>query len=950
MAWPSKIFVATTNLGVYYTDDFSDPDIQPTWTAVNAGLSGLWCVEFDLDPFDQLGRQYVLLGGDETLYRRENGGNWTSILTPAQARTACGQVGGTMGLKSFCADLIVPGRIWALFRWNTNTYAIRSDDYGDNWIGHLVTNVNTEDVWHIRSSGNYIWLATYAGTLYLHNDWVFYSSDLGITWNQYYTWEGHHFGYNPLTPDRIYEITGVTGTHYLTRITSGGVGTDLQTNIALPARQDSMWFDYIDPDHHRELEAGEIHVTTDEWATIDSTLGIDDDPISFAPWAGADVDQMIVGFIADDPSNHHVIGTLYGEADTVPHYIAGTNVNTPPYTDAIPYSHQNQPCERGIRALQPTVGKIHTYAVAMPGYSDIGMDRGIPDPGDRSAWDAKNYPLRHTNDINTGIHHTLGTGSGQAAPGDHVHDPTEDALTNLFAPFVVSNDGAWCWFQDPRALYYNGVTYFGYVDTSGNIKISAFNHATRLITTFTLHAALEVDDHDAPSILIRDSDKRLMVWYSKHNGTAEYLRISTNPEDITSWGAETDLDGSVGAATYDYANPAQLLGEANDPIYVFFRESDYAAADKRLLDVYKSTDGGSTWGAAIQVYTPGGVKIIYFKTVQNGDDRIDIIVTDGHPDNDGFTSLYHFYYQGGNYYKSNGTLIVAGMPFEPGDLTLVYDGTTKASWIWDVAIDVNGYPVVVFEVIETEWSDFRYYYGRWNGSSWETYEITTSGGRVGSGAGAEAYAGGIVLDHNDPSIVYYSKQVGSYWEIYKGITPDGGTSWAIQAVTNGSIVTNMRPVVVRNHPTGFTAIYMSGTYDYGAVYDTVLKYVYETFGGGGVDEKVKISNNDNTPGYLNGKLVSGANITLTEGNDGGDEILTVAATGVNLVKVSANDTTTGYLNGKLVAGGGIDLTEFNNGADETLIIASHYEVLMADGEATTTPLANDEDTDWLYGD
>ena len=406
MAWPSKIFVATTLLGVYYTDDFSDPNVQPTWTAINTGLPALDCNEFDLDPFDQLNRQYVLLWTGETLYRRENAGSWISILTPSQARTACGQVGGTMNLRSFCADLTVPGRLWALFRWNTNTYAIRSDDYGDNWIGHLVTNVNTEDVWHIRSSGNYVWLATYAGTLYLHNDWVFYSSDLGITWNQYYTWEGHHFGYNPLTPDRIYEITGVTGTHYLTRITSGGVGTDLQTNIALPARQDSMWFDYIDPDHHRELEAGEIHVTTDEWATIDSTLGIDDDPISFAPWAGADVDQMIIGFIADDPSNHHVIGTLYGEADTVPHYIAGINVNTPPYTDAIPYSHQNQPCERGIRALQPTVGKINTYAVAMPGYSDVGLDRGIPMAGDRSAWDAKNYPLRHTDDINTGIHWT----------------------------------------------------------------------------------------------------------------------------------------------------------------------------------------------------------------------------------------------------------------------------------------------------------------------------------------------------------------------------------------------------------------------------------------------------------------------------------------------------------------------------------------------------------------
>ncbi len=42
------------------------------------------------------------------------------------------------------------------------------------------------------------------------------------------------------------------------------------------------------------------------------------------------------------------------------------------------------------------------------------------------------------------------------------------------------------------------------------------------------------------------------------------------------------------------------------------------------------------------------------------------------------------------------------------------------------------------------------------------------------------------------------------------------------------------------------------------------------------DEKVKVSSNDTTPGFLNGKLVAGTNITLTEGTDGGNETLTVA--------------------------------------------------------------------------
>tara|TARA_R110000751_G_scaffold157232_2_gene262675 strand:+ start:867 stop:2381 length:1515 start_codon:yes stop_codon:yes gene_type:complete len=45
------------------------------------------------------------------------------------------------------------------------------------------------------------------------------------------------------------------------------------------------------------------------------------------------------------------------------------------------------------------------------------------------------------------------------------------------------------------------------------------------------------------------------------------------------------------------------------------------------------------------------------------------------------------------------------------------------------------------------------------------------------------------------------------------------------------------------------------------------------------DEKVKVSSDDTTPGFLNGKLVAGTDISLTEGSGGGDETLTLAFTG-----------------------------------------------------------------------
>lgn len=54
------------------------------------------------------------------------------------------------------------------------------------------------------------------------------------------------------------------------------------------------------------------------------------------------------------------------------------------------------------------------------------------------------------------------------------------------------------------------------------------------------------------------------------------------------------------------------------------------------------------------------------------------------------------------------------------------------------------------------------------------------------------------------------------------------------------------------------------------------------------------------------------------------------------VAVSSNDTTAGFLNGKLVAGDGIDLTENSDGGNETLTVAVEPEVVQKDVQTTFT--------------
>lgn len=55
-----------------------------------------------------------------------------------------------------------------------------------------------------------------------------------------------------------------------------------------------------------------------------------------------------------------------------------------------------------------------------------------------------------------------------------------------------------------------------------------------------------------------------------------------------------------------------------------------------------------------------------------------------------------------------------------------------------------------------------------------------------------------------------------------------------------------------------------------------------------IPKTVKVSDNDTTAGYLNGKLVAGTGVSFTEGSDGGDETLTISATGSGAVDISAD--------------------------------------------------------------
>lgn len=85
-------------------------------------------------------------------------------------------------------------------------------------------------------------------------------------------------------------------------------------------------------------------------------------------------------------------------------------------------------------------------------------------------------------------------------------------------------------------------------------------------------------------------------------------------------------------------------------------------------------------------------------------------------------------------------------------------------------------------------------------------------------------------------------------------------------------------------------------------------------------------------------ITAGTGISVDSTNPANPIITNTSLNTDEVAKVSSNDTTAGYLNGKLVAGSGIGLTENNNGSNETLTVSNTapgdttYTITTADSE------------------
>ena len=388
----------------------------------------------------------------------------------------------------------------------------------------------------------------------------------------------------------------------------------------------------------------------------------------------------------------------------------------------------------------------------------------------------------------------------------------------------ITQDGAWCWFSDPRAIYVDNKIVGGFVDKEGSIWAFDYQPLTGKKQQYKLKDKFNYDDHANPSVMALP-DKRIAIFFSAHGGTINspiYYAISAKPADISSWGElqqiEPKMPGNLGVC---YTNPVSLSAE-NNKTYLFFRGRNFKPTVVATND-FKNWSNPVSIVKNDSIYGQEGRP--YMKVASNNKNKIFFAFTDAHPRDRATNSIYFMMYKNGKLHKADGTTIAKDFTaVSPSMTDKVYDATKTfdKAWIWDVAFDKAENPVLVYARFSVQDGTHSYWYARWNGKSWENHLITKAGlwfqrNDYNNKANIERennYSGGVYLDHEDPTIVYTSRPINNVFEIEKWTFVNGNEKWKTEAITKDSERDNVRPFVIRNHAVNQPGVLWMYNYSY----------------------------------------------------------------------------------------------------------------------------------------
>ena len=348
------------------------------------------------------------------------------------------------------------------------------------------------------------------------------------------------------------------------------------------------------------------------------------------------------------------------------------------------------------------------------------------------------------------------------------------ASSGLRAANVVAQEGAWCWFADPRATYYENAagsvkaTYIGYIDVHGNVKATQYDWLKQRKTDVLVRSCFQPDDHNNPTFIVLP-DERVMIFYTRHTDEPKiWYRISKKPGDISQLGDEKYL---ATANNTTYPSPF-ILSDDPEHIYLCWRGINWHPTIARLTMPDVNDNCEFDFGPKQIVQSTGARP--YAKYQSNGKDKIYVSYTTGHPDNEMHNWLYFnvidINHGNGPILRdlngtqlsiiNNGVFNVSKTDSYAGKYpaTIVDKTASVRNWVWQIALDADEHPVVAYPHIDDAKTSHVYWYARWNGSSWKNTWVQYGGHAFHQNWNSteKCYSGGMALDPDNINDLYLS--------------------------------------------------------------------------------------------------------------------------------------------------------------------------------------------------
>lgn len=350
----------------------------------------------------------------------------------------------------------------------------------------------------------------------------------------------------------------------------------------------------------------------------------------------------------------------------------------------------------------------------------------------------------NTNQFFNGLMRRLVVATKILSDADRATVETWAAGIRTYSAGSIIASGARTWFNSPSGAAIGSKIYVPQVNDGVEITLTEWDHANnkaRVVAKAASGTVSNGDDHNEGGVIKLANGN--LLWMPVDHSDPNIRAIYGLPGSFT----EVDLSTALGQTVYAYTQIVQL---DSGTIHDFTRIN---TANNWMAT---SADGGATWTTLAQQFTNGTGDRPYPQYCKGGASRIDVLITDGHPDELAFnSSIFHAYFDGSVWRKTDGTSL-GSTPVDVSTLTKVFDGVANAkSWTWDLKL-MGADLVGLFASFPTA-DAHRYHRCVLSGGAWSVETIYNDAGYSLYGpapTSQPSYSGGMALHPTNKDVVY----------------------------------------------------------------------------------------------------------------------------------------------------------------------------------------------------